>query len=51
MICLEVYRTPDDKNCNNFIDELSNVLGLVSSRDNSNASIILSGYFNVNILI
>lgn len=50
VVCLEVYRTPDDNNFNAFIDELCNLLSRLSCGNESNASIILSGDFNVNIL-
>jgi hypothetical protein len=50
LICLELYRIPDDSNFDTFIDVFSDILLMLNSRNKTNASIILCGDFNVDIL-
>lgn len=49
VVCLEIHCTPNYSNFNSFIDEVSNVLCILSSRNKSNASVMMSGDCYVNI--
>lgn len=50
LTCIEVYRVPLETNFEMFIEVLFNVLSVFNCRNKSNASLMLCGDFNVNIL-
>lgn len=51
LICIEVYRVPSINNFDLFVDCLYNVLNVLCFRNKSNASVILGGDFNVDLLV
>lgn len=51
VICLEVYRVPDRKNFDMFIECLCNVFNVLCIRNKTKASVLLCGDFNVDLLV
>lgn len=51
IICLEVYRVPDNNNFEIFIECMYNVLSIMYTRNKSDVSVVLCGDFNVDFLV